>query len=160
ASTLAALAVLPAALTFSLTGAWIVVTVLLTLGVVWGLGERRGWDWAGGLGLAGVTAAAAWGAWNGLATSWLLCGEVLALAVWDLDRFERLLARADRVTNAAALWRGHVLRIAPVLAAALLLGLIALNLQVTLSFAWMILLGVLALLGLSRAIGLLRRESD
>jgi hypothetical protein len=157
---LAGLGVLVAAAAFGLAGAWVEVALLLALGVVWLAGQQRGWRWAGDAGLAGVTAAAAWGAWAELPIAWLLCAEVVALGAWDMERFERLLARSGSVTNANALWRGHALRLASVLAAGLLLALLALGVRVTLSFAWVIGLGSLALFGLSRAIGLLRRESN
>jgi hypothetical protein len=159
-STLAGLSALLLAAAFGFAGAWVEVALVLALGVAWLAWQRRGWAAAGNLGLAGITAACAWAAWDGLPTGWLLCGEVLALGAWDLERFELLLARASATANAAALWRGHALRLAPVLAAGLLLGSVALNLRLSLPFAWAIGLGALALFGLSRAIALLRRESD
>jgi hypothetical protein len=132
----------------------------LLLGGLWVVGYLRRWPGAGGTGLAASVVLAAWGVWRGAAVAPMLVAVTLALAAWDLDSFGRLLGVAGQVADEQAVWRTHLLRLAPVAAAGLILGLIALGLRVSLTFGWVMLLGAVAMFGLSRAIALLRRHSD
>lgn len=86
---------------------------------------------------------------NGL---WLLTNLVVILIAWDLDRFSRDLQRfpTDQTSSKdePALFRAHLQRLAVVVILGWSLGVVALRLQVALSFAGALILVTLALLGL------------
>jgi len=129
---------------------WAGVGVAVAIGLLWLAGDRRGWDWAAEPCLAGWVGLAAFGAWRGVNSSWMLPGVVAALAAWDLGHFIARLRGAGAITQAAELTRAHLRRLAVVAAAGLLLGGIALGIRVELTFGWAILAAALAIIGLSR----------
>lgn len=106
------------------------------------------------------TAGAAWGIWRGLSPATMLLATVLALAAWDLAHFGQRLESAGRVEGRASLERGHLAQLAAASGAGLLLGLLALYLHVRLTLATGLLLGLVAVLALSRALFLARRQGS
>jgi hypothetical protein len=106
---------------------------------------------------AGMAAA---GLLLGVGAGWMLLAVVAALSAWDLDAFVRRLKDAARVVDRDALERQHLLRLLMVDGLGLGLAAVALGVRVRLGFGLVILLGILAILGLSRVISLLRHESD
>jgi hypothetical protein len=104
--------------------------------------------------------AAAIGLWSGVAGGWALVGVAAALVAWDLDRFVWRMRAAGCVEGADVLERRHLQRLLTVGGTGLLLGAVALSLRIRLGFAAAFLLALLAVLGLSRVIGFLRREGD
>jgi len=133
-------------------GGWIGAAAGLGFGVLWLIGVWRGWQAADTLGLAGFAGLASAGVWLGYVAPLLLAGLVAALAGWDLSRFARRLAGAGRVEGLPGLVRAHLRRLLAALGLGLLLGLAALEIQITLSFAAALLLAACAILGLSRAV--------
>lgn len=124
------------------------------------IGRQRGWDWSAPLGSIGFVSAAAFGVWRGAPAAWMLFATVSALVAWDLDVFAQRMRRAKRVAGEAELIQSHLRRVSIAGGLGLALGGLAVSVRVEFSFGWALLLGLLALLGLSRAIGFLRRESD
>jgi hypothetical protein len=88
----------------------------------------------------------------------MLAGVVGALSAWDLNHFAQKMRKSGQVKGARALERRHLQRLLIVDGASLLLGAVALGARVEFSFGIALLLGVLATLGLTRAIGFLRRQ--
>jgi len=157
-STILAAAALAAG--YGLDDAWIGMLLILAMGVLWLLGQRRRWGWAASVALIFFVGAAAIGLWIGLGAGWMLAGVVAALSAWDLDHLTQRLRSADRVEDARALERRHLRRLLIVDGLGLLLGVAALNVRVRAGFGAVLLLGLLAILGISRAVSFLRRESD
>ncbi len=146
------------ALGYALGESWPGVALIVALGFAW-IAARRRWDWTPSMGLLVFTAIAAFGAWRGAPAAWMLAGIVAALAAWDLDYFGRRL-RGARVEGEVALARAHLRRLLLVSSAGLLVGWFALGIRVDLGFAAALALGLLVVVALSRAIGLLRREAE
>jgi len=143
----------------ALAGSWAWAVAGLGLGVLWLLGRWRDWSPAAPLGLAASTALAALSLWPdnraGIALLALLA-VVAALCAWDLDGLARRLARYPFAGDQAGLERRHLARLLAVATLGFLLGGAALAIQIRLTFLPALLLGLLALLGLSWAVLLLR----
>lgn len=143
-----------------LGGLWFVALPVLILGVTWLIGQSRGWPWIAPLGLALSTVAAAAGLLLGLGAGWMLVGLVAALAAWDLHHFSHTLESVPRVEGERNLERRHLQRLLIAVGLGVLLAAVALGIDVTLSFGFVLLLGLVAVLGLSQAVAFLRSESD
>jgi hypothetical protein len=148
------------ALGSALGGLWFVAPPILVLGVAWLAGQTRGWPWIASLGLAFSTVAAAAGLLVGLGAGWMLAGLVAALAAWDLHHFSHALESTPRVDGGGSLERRHLMRLLIAVGLGALLAVVALGIDVTLSFGFVLLLGLVAILGLSWAVAFLRAESD
>jgi hypothetical protein len=143
-----------------LVRAWLGTVVAVGVGIFQLVGKWRGWRWAGSAALILFAGAAAMGVRLGADASWMLLGVVAALAAWDLDHFAFRLEFAPSDEVARSLERHHLLRLLIVVVLGLALGVAALNIRAAFGFGTAVVLGLLAILGLSRAIGFLRRESD
>jgi hypothetical protein len=153
------LASLTLACGYAINSLWVGAFISALIGFFWLIGQRRHWVWTASLGLILFIGMAAFGIWLELPAVLMLCGAVATLAAWDLDDFSMRLQRAKRVEGERQLVRSHLWRLLMVSALGLLLGGIALGVTVTFGFWWALLLGLVAILGLGRTIGLLRRES-
>ncbi len=148
------------ALGYGLSGLWTWMLLVLALGLLWLLGQRRGWGWMASAVLVLFVIAAASGLWFGLVAGWMLSGVVAALSAWDLDHFALRLRSVERVEGAHELERRHLRRLLIADGLGLLLAALALRVEIELSFGVALLLGLFAVLGLGQVIGFLRRESD
>lgn len=148
------------ALASALSGLWFLALPIPVLGVTWLAGQRRGWKWISSLGLVLGTLVAAGGLLLGLDAGWMLAGLVAALAAWDLDHFSHTVESVPRVEGARSLERRHVQRLLAAVGLGALLAAVAQGVDVTLSFGFILLLGLVAILGLSQAVAFLRSESD
>jgi hypothetical protein len=148
------------ALGYGLGGPWIGVGLILAVGWLWLAGQWRGWGWVASSALVLLVGTAAFGLWLGLGTAWMLVSVVAALSAWDLDHFTQRLKRAGRVEGARALERTHLWRLLAVDGLGFTLGALALGLRIQFGFGAALVLGLLAVWGLSRVVGFLRREGD
>ena len=133
--------------------------VPLSLGLGWSLSACRRWRGGPSLLLVIALGASAFGVGVGLPTIWALIGSVAALAGADLSSFWLRLAEAENVDESALLEQRHLTRTLAVAGASLLLTLVGQRLRVRLGLGTALILGLLAILGLSRGVALLRRES-
>jgi hypothetical protein len=154
------LAVFALALGYGLAGLWGGALSVTASGLLWLLGRRRDWDWMASVVLIFLVGAAAGGLWLDLGAGWMLIGVVAALSAWDLDHFARRLRAVGRVEGARDLERRHLLRLLIVDGLGLLLAAVALKIKVGLSFGAAFLLGLLAVVGLSRAVLFLRHGNS
>ncbi len=148
------------ALGYALSSRWIWAIVIVGLGLCWLAGQQRAGSWLTGLGLIACVTAAAFGVWWGLSTGWMLFSTVAALAAWDLDHFARRIQPAAQMEGETRLKRAHFQRLSIVVGLGLLLGSVALSLQVELNLAGAILLGLLVIIGFSRVIGFLKDRGN
>jgi hypothetical protein len=153
------LATFALALGYGLGGLWAGAALIAALGLIWLLGQRAGWGWVASAMLVLFVGAAAVGTWLGVGAGWTLLGVVAALSAWDLDHFARRLKGAGRVVGARELGRRHLRQLLIVDGVGLLLGAVALGIKLKYGLGVALLLGLLAVLCLSRAIGFLSRES-
>ncbi len=143
---------------YGLGSQWVWMPAIGILAVLWLFGYWRGWEWVASLAVVGYTGMAAAGSLSGLGSGWMVGGLVAALCAWDLHRFVLCLRSVERVEAEGALERRHLQRLLAVAGLGLLLAAIALTVEIRLSFLFALLLGTLAVLGLSRAVSFLRRE--
>ena len=154
------LATLALALGYGLGGRWAAAAAALAAGVLWLAGWWRRIAGTEGAGLLAFTGLAAWGLWLGLGAGWMLLAVVGALVAWDLAPFQRRMAATDRVQEQAAIERRHLARLGLVIGLGCFLALLALGIELRLTFLPILLLGLLAVIGLGRALSHFRRESD
>ena len=154
------LAAIVLAMGYAVGGAWTFSPILLATGVLWWIGQKRHWNGLASVALVGFVVAAALGLWVGLPAGWMLAGVVAALSAWDLDHFARRLRSVERVETRPALERLHLRRLVSVDSLGLLLSGTALVVQYKFSFDMALVLGLVAVLGLSQMVSYLRRESD
>ena len=147
------------ALGYATSRLWTGALFIAALGVLWLLGRRYGWGWVASVALVFFVGAAVVGLWLNLGAGWMLLGVVAALCAWDLDHFAQRLMSVGRVERERELERAHLQRLLIVSGLGFLLAAVALGINVKLNFGAVFLLALLAVLGLSRAIGFLRRES-
>jgi hypothetical protein len=148
------------ALGYTLGGLWNWTPFIIALGLLWLLGRWRGWDWMASAELVLFAGVAAGGPCQEWAAGCMLFGMGAALAAWDLDYFAQRLRSVEYTPRAHDLERRHLGRLLVVEGLGLLLGAVALGVKVRFSFATACLLGLVAVLGLSQAVGFLRHESD
>ena len=145
---------------YALGDLWIWTLPILGFGLLWLLGQRRGVKWIPSLGLLLFTGAAAIGLWMMLEPGLMLLGMIATLAAWDLENFLQRVEGAERVNHRNDLERKHLRRLLVVEGSGTLLAVAALSFDVNFGFGSALLLGLLAVIGLSRTIGFLRRASD
>jgi hypothetical protein len=145
---------------YGLGGLWLPGALILLLGALWILGQRADWRWLSWLMMILFAITAAVGILLDLTPVLLVVGLIAALSAWDLDEFAHQLRCVDVVEQEQALRRRHLRRLLAADGFGLLFAILALSIQVNLSFGLGVVLGLLALIGLSRAIGFLRRQSD
>jgi hypothetical protein len=144
---------------YGLRGWWLWAAGAGLLGALWLFGYWRGWGWLAPVGLVGCVAASATGLLLKLPVGWMVTALVAALCAWDLQRFVISLETVDRVDDEGVLTRRHLGRLSTVAGLGVVLTVLALGIEVRLTFLMVFLLGLLAVWGLSRAVGFLRRES-
>ena len=154
------LAAIVLAIGYAVGGVWKISLILLAMGVLWWIGQKRHWNLFAPVALLGFVVAAAVGLWMGLPAGWMLVGVVAALSAWDLDHFARRLRSVERVEMRPALERLHLRRLVSVDGLGLLLAGMALGVQYKFSFDVALVLGLVAVVGLSQMVSYLRRESD
>jgi hypothetical protein len=128
--------------------------------MLWLAGWARQLDWTATAGLVAYTGLAANGIWLGLGAGWMLLALVAALVAWDLAPFQRRMASTDGVRKQGAVERRHLVRLGLVVGLGSVLALLTLGIELRLTFLSALLLGLLAVIGLGRALSHLRRESD
>jgi hypothetical protein len=165
------LAAAVAVIGFVLAGAWQLGLPAAGLGGLWIAARRKGWGGAASPLLLGFITLAALGVTLPGGAVWAPLCLVAALAAWDLDRFAgRLRAVGPRpavVESGEAapdethdLVRRHLLRLGVVSALGLTLSWVGQAIHFKLDLTVMLLLGFVAILGLSRVVRSLVRESD
>ena len=153
------LACLALAAGYALGGLWTWGLAALLPLLLWLIGLGRPWSLPAAAGLVAFATLAAAGLLAGLAPAWMLLALVAALCAWDLDHLARRLAATDLVPHRRDLEKHHLLRLLAVAGLGLLLALVALEVELQLTFFPALLLGLLALWGLSRLVRHLRREN-
>jgi hypothetical protein len=154
------LATLSLAAGYIFAGFWPGAITSIVVGSLWLVALWRSWRPMETLCIILFVGIAALSSWLDVPTGWLLFGIIATLAGWDLGDFAHGFGKTEHVQGYATLQRIHLQRLAVVAGLGLLLGGIALSVELRLNMWWGILLGILVIIGLSQAIGRLRRESD
>lgn len=148
------------ALGYGLAGWWAMAAALIALGGLW-FGAQRSSDRAiEGTLLVIFCGAAGIGFWMGVPGIPMLVGVVGSLGAWDLAHFLRRINSVERVDFETGLGREHVRRLILIEAVALLTGLFALTAQARIPFWWEALLALLAVIGISRIVAFIRKQTE
>jgi len=130
----------------------------LVIGLLWLLSQWRRLDWAASLGMLIFTGASALGVWVGLSPFLLAISFLGSLLAWDLADFSRRSRRAAPEDNLRLLEKQHLMRLAGVGGLSLALTLAALIVRLQISFGWLLLLAIVAILGLLQLVKRLRQS--
>jgi hypothetical protein len=136
------------------------IPVVLAGATLWVWGDRRGRPWVGSVGLIFYLLIAAAGLLLSLAPGLAILSIVSAIVSWDIGRFNRLLGKVDLVNNVDAIekrYRNRLLTVAMI--GAVIAGLTPI-IRVNFGFGIALLLGLTSVIGFSRAMIYLRRESN
>lgn len=140
---------------FGLAGHPLIALAAFVLAVGWLV---ISWRLAGGspglddFGLLIFIGIAAWGLWQGLSAWLALVAVLLTLAAWDMGRFIRRQVFALNDAAAARMERTHLIRLGQALGGGLLLGGLALLVRIPLDFGMALLIGIIAIVALSRLV--------
>ena len=145
---------------YAIGGLWIWTLPILGLAVLWFLGHRLGLKWISSLELLLFVGLAVIGMWQELPFGWMLLGIIGALATWDMENFQQRMGVVESVEHRELMERKYLQRLLIIEGSGAIFTLAAVSLTVNFSFSSALLLGLLAMFGLSRTIGFLRRESD
>lgn len=133
-------------------GAIIWLSVSLGLAFLWLAARLPKWAALSSAGLIACLVVAALGVFLGAPPLAMLVASVFGLAAWDLAQFNRRFEGIGRVEAAAEIEGRHLKRLLVVGGVGLALGAAALFVRVRLSFAVILLLGLLTFLGLSQVV--------
>lgn len=145
---------------YALEGGWNDARIVTAAGLVWLLVEQKRWAWPSSIAFVFFVAMAGRGLWLGIRPLPALISVVAVLSAWDLAYFRLRLQGVQATASQRMLERQHLSRLLLADGAATLLGVIALDLRIRLGVGSALLLGALAVAGLSQAIRFLRRNSE
>jgi hypothetical protein len=127
----------------------------ILIGLVWAYAAFRRWTWVYSLTWVLLVLGCGAGSILRLSPVLLLICVVFSLAAWDLSLFNRRLEAGPGVEKSSLLEKRHLSHIAFLGGAGLLLGIIPLFLQFSLSFIWAVVLAVAVLFALNRVLAYL-----
>lgn len=154
------LATLPLAASYAWHAEWAWVAFIVLVGLLWLTEVKHGQRWLPTFGLLSFATLAAIGIIWTFSAFWLLTSLVAALCAWDLSHFSHRLNDIADIRHQAQYIRAHLQRLGMIAALGWLLGLIALNLRLTVGFISALALAFLVMISLSGIIRYLQRESD
>lgn len=143
---------------YLLAGAWVILTALLGVGLLFIIARRSSEFQAASVLLFGAFILAAVGVLRGLSFVLMVVGCVGALASWDLMLFSQTVKSAAMHEDISLLERRHDQSLAIAVAVGLIFSLTAANLALSLPFIVILLLSALALGGLYFGIRFLSRD--
>ena len=142
---------------YAIGGLWIWTLPILGLAALWLLGQP---EWISSLELLLFVGLAVIGMWQELPFGWMLLGIIGALATWDMENFQQRMGVVESVEHRELMERKYLQRLLIIEGSGAIFTLAAVSLTVNFSFGSALLLGLLAMFGLSRTIGFMRRESN
>jgi hypothetical protein len=128
------------------------------IGLLWLLAEWRHWAWMASPAFFVLVGAAGIGAWMGLSPILMVFSVLGSLLAWDLDDFSRRLQSAAPEDDLRKLENKHLVHLIILGTTGLSLSLVAIYLHLQISFGWLFLLALAAVLGMMQLVKRLRRE--
>ncbi len=116
--------------------------------------------WLSEVVFGGFTLLAAVSIWLGNPPEWALVAVAAALTGWDLHHLRVRLAAIENLEAPSSLVWGHLRRLTITILSGIALGLLALYVRISYGVVVVVVLGLLAVIGISRAIAYMRRFSD
>ena len=118
------------------------------IGILWLWSEWSGWVWVAQVGLFVFITAAGAGVLIGLSPFLMALSVLGSLLAWDLNDFSHRLRNAAPGDMQQRLEKNHLRRLGWLEAIGLFLTLAALFIHLQISFGWMVLLALAAILGM------------
>jgi len=144
---------------FSLDGFIVGIWIAAVLGLLWGLGIYHSWSWLTTLEISISFGLILFGAAVGFSTPLLYTSLVFCLAAWELDHYNQRMSAFAGDDSMVMLERKHLARLTLVSLTSLGIAWASTAIKLRLSFDWSLALGLIALVGLSQAIRVLRRAA-
>lgn len=141
------------------TERWSWVAIILLMGLLWLAEPLHGARWVATIGLLFFSTVAVVGVFLDLPTVWLLTSLVAVLVAWDLGHFAHYLDDVPEVRKEPELTVNHFRRLGIVAGLGWILGVVAINIHVTLDFVLTLALALLIVIALSGTVRHVRRES-
>jgi hypothetical protein len=145
---------------YTLLGLWSFAGVAVGLTAFWYAGIYYEWGWANGIAFLAFWGLAVAGAVYGVGVIWLASGLVAALAAWELSNFTKRMQPFPHNDMLDLIARRHLWRLLTVSLVSTVLVIISLGFQLSLPFGWAFVRALVALLGLSQAVGYLRGAGE
>ena len=136
--------------------AWAIAIFLL--GGFWAIAYLWKWPWGNSFSFALFCLAIVFGAWVEVNQYWLIIAIISALAAWDIANLIARTRRVARIDDEDNIVVHHLRRLGGVLVIGLVVCLLALNLRLTLTFGWILILGFMMILALSKVVSFLRQR--
>jgi len=130
---------------------------LMFFGAFWLFAGWKRWTWVSIIGILLLVGLAALGFWFGIAPGWMISSALGGLMAWDLADFMRRLRFVTLGEDVHGLERRHLTRLTIVAVAGSTLASMAMYARVGFTFAWGIVLTLIAVLGLTQLVAWLRR---
>ena len=146
------------ALAFALENLWVGLLLSLFIGAVWLAGFWYGRSRLVTVGFVSLIFATVVAVILDVSPTILLTGIALALFAWVMEDVGGQFTAVSDVRGESELIKKHVQWAGGLIGLGWLLGMAALNLQLTLTFGWVLLLGVIVVFALSRFVRRLQQE--
>jgi hypothetical protein len=114
--------------------------VAIVLSALWMISQLRSWHWGSDVSFVGLAALCVLSIYSDVALPLTFLALSLGLAAWDLSNFGHRLLSAAFIRNVNRLTQRHLERLGLTLAAGGLLSIVALNVEIQISFAMAVLL--------------------
>ena len=134
---------------------WKWVILIKAVGLAWMAGQYYQWRWSGYIGMIFFVVMSARGFLLEIPSLWLLLCTVLALTAWDMNMFLVRINLAGLAVKRSYLEKCHIKKLAVTACIGFILGALTLTLDLTIGFGWLILLGIVLILCMSRLIRIL-----
>jgi len=144
---------------YSLDHSGSVAVGIIIFGILWIIGQVRWWTWIQPVSLFTIFIAAALGLYRNIPVGFMLPGALLGFLAWDLAAFTGRLHLAAEDDDTSRLERIHLRRMTMILLASGGLTVLALRIQIKLSFEWIVLMMFLAVGGIGQTVNWLLKKS-
>jgi len=139
-------------------GLWWAVPLLFVTALVWLWGDRKGRTWIGSLGFLILMLMATVGMMLSISPVLAILSFTAGLVGWDIGRFNDYFDKVTWAKDSGLIERRYRKRVLTVALAGGIVAIGATLIQVNFGFAIALLLGLLSVVGFSRAMVFLRQE--
>ena len=139
---------------------WYMLAIVCAIILLWIVAGVRNWFWVTTVAFILHTIVAAAGFFLSVESFWLILGLMFALFAWDLASLTQRLSCAGHIESHNKFFALHFRRLVVTGGLGVILAVLALNFNLQFSFGWLVLLGLLSVLGISYAIRYILRTSQ